>query len=99
MEHHNIMAARTQIAQVRFQPVNRRKQVGNQHDQAAPCQHPGNVLQRWTQVGGTAFRGSLQRQHQAAQITRPVARRQILPELIVECRQADSVTLSEKKIS
>ena len=80
-------------AQAAFQLVERREEIGHEHDHAALADERGEFLQRLAEIRGVAGRLGLEPAKDRFQLVPPVARRDELAHVAVECRQANGVAL------
>ena len=87
------MAGQCQSAEIALQLIQRREQIGREHDQAAFARQFGDAAQRFVNVRCAAFRVPFEGDHQPAQMTLPMTRRQIVAHGFVESNQAHRVSL------
>ncbi len=97
-EDDHVVAPRPQVAEPGPERVDRGEQVGDQDDQATLADGRGDLFEGLGQVGRLAQRLAFEHPHQAAELAGPVARGEIVGDLVFEGHQADGVALAGEEV-
>ncbi len=93
LEHDDVIAARPEMPQPLDDWFRIVEQIGNQHDQAAPDQRLGQLLQRTGHVGAPPGAKALERDENAVQMAAPRAGREPQRNLLVEGDEPGGIAL------
>src|SRR5260221_2652829 len=97
LKEQHFMSTSSQRAQIRFQSVQGRKEIGKQEHETSLPYDLDNPFERSRQIGNLATQWLFEREHELPQVTSAVAGREVLAALSVKGKQAHGVALQVKE--
>jgi hypothetical protein len=98
VEDDGVVSPRSEEPEVHLEGIERREEIGDEDDHAPLGDGPRDLLDGRAHIGGAAGRLPVERVHEPAEVAGPVARGNIVDDLVVEGDQAHGIALGSQEI-